>query len=98
MNNPETYVLTHNRFSSHLVLIFSDVNKAQKSKMPYRDSPHRKIEILMSFENRDVFNPNEHREDSHIRKPNIENFVFELEIKNIFICEKKYLLSEQMML
>ena len=40
LNNPETYVLTDNRFITYLVLIFSDLNKAQIYKMPYRDSPH----------------------------------------------------------
>ena len=29
LNNPETYVLLHNRFNTYLVLIFSDLNKAQ---------------------------------------------------------------------
>ena len=27
INNPETYVLTHNRFNTYLVLIFSDLKK-----------------------------------------------------------------------
>ena len=34
LNKPETYVLTHNRFNTYLVLIFSDLNKTQKCKMP----------------------------------------------------------------
>ena len=29
LDNPETYVLTHNRFNICLVLIFSDLNRAQ---------------------------------------------------------------------
>ena len=29
LNNPETYVLTHNRFNTYLVLIFTDINKTQ---------------------------------------------------------------------
>ena len=40
LNNPETYVFTHNRFNTYLVLIFSDLDKAQIYKMPYRVSPH----------------------------------------------------------
>ena len=28
-NNPESYVLTQNRFKTFLVLIFSDLNKTQ---------------------------------------------------------------------
>ena len=29
LNNPETYVLTHIRFNTYLVLIFTDLKKAQ---------------------------------------------------------------------
>ena len=28
LNNPETYVLTHNRFNTYIVLIFSDLKKS----------------------------------------------------------------------
>ena len=27
LNNPETYVLTHNRFNTYIVLIFADLKK-----------------------------------------------------------------------
>ena len=57
--NPETYVITHNRFNTYLVLIFSDLKKAQIYKIPYRDSPHREIEILMSFDYLHVYGPDE---------------------------------------
>ena len=50
LNNPEFYILTYNRFNAYAVLIFSDLNKAQTYKMPYRDSPHHEMEILMSFD------------------------------------------------
>ena len=49
LNNPETYVLTYNRFNIYLVLIFSDLDKAQICDMPYRVSSHKEIELLMSF-------------------------------------------------
>ena len=49
--------------------------------MPYRDSPHREIEILMSFDYLLLFRPNEHTEDFHIRKPNNANFLFKIEDK-----------------
>ena len=49
LNNPESYVLTHNRFYTCLVLIFSDLNKTQIYKMPNRDCSHDEIEIVMSF-------------------------------------------------
>ena len=79
--NPETYVLTHNRFNTYMALIFTDLNKAQICKMPYRDSPHHEIEILMSFDYLHLFRPNEHTEDYHTRKPNNANFLFKIEDK-----------------
>ena len=88
--NPECYMLTDNRINTYMVLIFSDLNKAQIYKMPYRNSPHQEIEILMSFNYLNLFKPNEHTEDYHTRKPNNENFLFEIgDIKNIFTWEKK---------
>ena len=89
LNNPETYVLTHNRFNTFMVLIFSDLNKPQIYKMPSRISPHHEIEILIIFGYLNVFNPNEHTEDYHIRQPNDENFLFEIAEKNIIMWEKK---------
>ena len=34
MNNPETYLLSHNRFIDYLVLIFVDKKKAQIYTFP----------------------------------------------------------------
>ena len=97
LNNPETYVLTHNRFNTYIVLIFTDLNKAQIYKMPYRDSPHHEIVILMSFDYLHLFRPNEHTEDYHIRKTNNANFLFKIEDKkyihvgkNLFSFETDY--------
>ena len=70
LNNPETYVLTNNRFNTYIVLIFTDLKKAQIYKMPYRDSPHREIGILKSFDYLHLFRPNEHT-----------NVLFEIEDK-----------------
>ena len=57
LNNPETYVLTHNRFNTYMVLIFSDLKKAQIYKIPYRNSRHQEIEIVMSLDYLHVFGP-----------------------------------------
>ena len=46
LKNPETYVLTDNGFNKFMVLIFTDIKKAQIYKIPYRNSPHQEIEIL----------------------------------------------------
>ena len=84
-------MLTDNRFNNYLVLIFSDLNKAQIYKVPYRDSPHHEIELLMSFDYLHLFRPNEHGEYSHIRKPNNENFLFKIEDKKyIHVGEKLF--------
>ena len=64
-----------------MVLIFNDLNKAQIYKMPYRESPHHEIEIIMSFDYLNEFKPNEHTEDYHIRKRNDENFLCEFDDK-----------------
>ena len=91
-NNTETYVLTHNRFNTYRVLIFTDLKKAQINKMLYRDSPHHEIEIIMSFDYLYLFRPNEHTEDSedyHIRKRNDKKFFFEIgDKKYIYMGEK----------
>ena len=81
LSNPETYVLTHNRFNTYIVLIFTDSKKAQIYKMPYRNNPHREIEIVTSFDYLHLCRPNEHTEDYHIRKPNDKNFLFKIEDK-----------------
>ena len=74
-------MLTHNRFNNYLVLIFTDLKKAQIFKIPYRNSPYQEIEILMGFHYLHLFRPNEHTEDYHIRKPNDEYFLFKIEDK-----------------
>ena len=71
LNNPETYVLTHNRINTYIVLIFTDLKKAQIYKMPYRNSPHQEIEKVMGFDYLHLFGPNENNKDG--------NFLFEIE-------------------
>ena len=56
--------------------------------MPYRDSPHREIEIILSFDYLNVFRPIEHTEDFHIRKPNDVNFLQNCGHK-IYSCGRK---------
>ena len=71
LNNPETYVLTHNRFNTYMILIFTDLKTAQIYKMPYRNSPHQEIEKVMSFDYLRVFGLDETNKDG--------NFLFEIE-------------------
>ena len=40
LNDPENYVLTHNRVNSYIVLLFSDLTEAEIYKMLYRDSTY----------------------------------------------------------
>ena len=91
LNNLDTYVLTDNRFNSYMVLIFTDLKKAQVYKIPYRKSPHQEIEILMGFVYLHLLKPSEHGEDYHIRKPNDENSLFKIEDKKyIHVGEKLF--------
>ena len=91
LSNPESYVLTHSRFNTYMVLLFTDLNKAQIYKMPYRDSPHHESEMLLSFDYLHLFRPNEHSEDYHIRKPNNENFLLKVgDKKYIHVGEKLF--------
>ena len=62
--------------------------------MPYRNSPHQKIEILMSFNYLNVFKPNEHKEDYRTRKPNDQNFLFEIEDKEYNYAGEKLITLE----
>ena len=73
LNNPEIYVLTHNRFNTYMVLIFTDLKKAQMYKLPYRNCPHQEIEMAMSFDYLYVIGPDENNKDG--------NFLFEIEDK-----------------
>ena len=81
LNNPETYVLTNNRFNTYMILIFTDLKKTQIYKKPYRNSPHQEIEIVMSFDYLHVFRPDENNKDG--------NFLFEIgDKKYIHVGEK----------
>ena len=91
LNNPETYVLKHARFITYKVLLFTDLNKGQIYKMPYKDSPDHGTEILMSFDYLNVFRPNEHTEEYYIRKPNNANFLFKIENKKYIHVGKNLL-------
>ena len=90
LNNPETYVLTNNRFNNYMVLIFLDLKKAQIYKIPYGNSPYQENEILMSFDYLHLFRPNEHSPDYYIRKPNDEKFSFKNEDKKYIHVGEKF--------
>ena len=49
LNNLENHVLTHIRFNTYMVLTFSDLDKTQIYKKPYRGSPHHEVKIVLSF-------------------------------------------------
>ena len=89
LNNPETYVLIHNRFNTYLVLIFTDLKKAQIYKMPHRNSHHQEIEIVIKFDYQHLFKPFGLDEKTHARRETNENFLFKTGDKNyIYVGEK----------
>ena len=71
-------MLTHNRFNNYMVLIFTDLNKAQIYKIPYRNSPHQELQILISFDYLHLF-----------RSKKDENFLFKIEDKKYIHVEEK---------
>ena len=44
----------------------------------------------MKFKYLDLFKPNGHTEGYHIRKPNNETFLFEIEEKKLYLCGRKF--------
>ena len=98
LNNPETYVLTYNRFNTYMILIFTDLKKSQIYKMPFRDSLHQEIEMVTKFDYQHLFKPFELDEKTHARRELTKTSYSKLKIKNIFMLEKKYLLLKQLMI
>ena len=48
-NNPETYLLSHNRFIDYIVLVFVDRKKAQIYTFPNRVDEHDLIKLILVF-------------------------------------------------
>ena len=83
-NNPEIYLISHNRFIDYLVLIFVDRKNAQIYTFPNRVDEHDIIKLIIYFQYKRLFRPNKHLERYHIGTPKHENFLFKL-------GDKKYL-------
>ena len=82
-------MLTHNRFNTYIVLIFTDLKKAQIYKMPYRNSHHQEIEIVTEFDYQHLFRPFGLDERTHARRETNENFLFKIEDKKyIYVGEE----------
>ena len=82
-------MLTHNRFNTYMVLIFTDLKKAQIYKMPYRNSHHQEIEIVTKFDYQQLFKPIELDERTHDSRETNGNFLLKIEDKkNIYVGEK----------
>ena len=64
-----------------MILVFTELKKAQIYTVPYINIPHQGIQIFMSFDCLHLFSSNEHTEDYHIRNTNDENFLFKIEDK-----------------
>ena len=98
MNNPESYVLTNNRFNTYMVLIFTDLKKAQIYKIPYKNSQHKENEIVTKFDYLHLFRPFGIEKMFHSRIETNENFLFKIGDKNISMLEIKYLLLKRLMI
>ena len=59
MNNPETFVLTQNRFNTYIILFFSDERDARNYKMPNRFRKHRDLEELVNAKFSEMFKTDE---------------------------------------
>ena len=90
MNNPESYVLTINRLNTYMVLLFTDLKKAQIYKIPYKNSPHKEIEIVTKFDYLHLFRPFGIEEITHSRIETNENFLFKIgDKKYIYVGDKR---------
>ena len=68
-----------------MVLIFTDLEKTQIYKKPYRDSPHQEIEIVMSFDYLQVVGLDENENNKN------GNFLFEIgDKKYIYVGENLF--------
>ena len=91
LNNPENYVLTYNRFNTYMILIFTDLKKAQIYRMPFRDSPHQEIEIVTKFDYQHLFKPFDLDKETHARIETDTNFLFKIEDKKyIYVGDKVF--------
>ena len=97
INNPETYVLTDNRFNNYMVLIFTDLKKAHIYKIPYRKSPPQEIEILMSFEYLHFLDRMNTVKLITLENRMMKIFYSKMKMKNIFMCKKNYLVLKKTM-
>ena len=63
--------------------------KAQIYKMPYRNSPHQEIEMVISFDYLQMFKPNELDKKTHAGIQTNKNFLFKIEDKKyIYVGER----------
>ena len=53
----------HRSVQGAIWIFFSDLNKAQFYKMPYRDSSRHEIELFLSFNCLNLFIPNESKQN-----------------------------------
>ena len=72
-----------------MVLIFTDLKRAQIYKIPYRYSHHQEIEIITKFDYRHLFKLIELDEKTQATKETNENFLFKIEDKKYFYAGEK---------
>ena len=78
-------MLTYNRFNSFMILIFTDLKKAQIYKIPYKNSPHQEIEIVTKFDYQQLFKPFDLDKETDVK------FLFKIEDKKyIYVGDKDF--------
>ena len=82
-------MLTYNRFNTSLVLLFTDLKKAQIYKMPNRNGHHQEIEIVTKIDYQHLFKPNGLDEKTRARKETNQKFLFKIEDKKYFYVGEK---------
>ena len=81
LNNPETYLLSNNRFIDYLVLIFVKKKKAQIFSFPNRVDEYDIIKLIIEFDYKRLFRPNKHLEKYHVTEPKDESFLSKINDK-----------------
>ena len=92
LNNPETNVLTHNRYNTYMVLIFTDLKRLKLIECHIETVLIKKLKWLQNFIINIYLDLLDLKKEYMLEKKLTKTSYSKLKIKNIFMWEKKYLL------